>query len=138
VHAAALNEVVISRMSGRCEALGIAGRTITRTCHPQLFAVLYPDGTISFVFSWGKGEMISFKGKAGHSNDLQTTLKVEKITTVRKGGSKGEEADVIGSCVFTRSDPRLDRLDCLVKGASGSYSGSFQTDGSEPTRFISR
>jgi hypothetical protein len=128
----------ISQLTGRCEGLVIAGRPATPSCRPQLFAILYPTGDISFVFSWADGRMISFRGRAALSTNIQTTLKVTQITAVQGLAARPTRTRVTGSCIYTRFARQANRLDCLVAGRTGQYAGAFVTDGAEPARFVSR
>jgi hypothetical protein len=82
--------------------------------------------------------MLSFRGRAALSTDIQTTLRVTQVTAVRSLAAPAVRARVTGSCVYTRFARQANRLDCLVAGRTGRYAGAFVTDGAEPARFVSR
>ncbi|MFC7537344.1 hypothetical protein ACFQPG_08185 [Sphingomonas sp. GCM10030256] len=123
----------ISVIAGECRSLVVANRVLTKACTPNMIGILYPDREISFVFGLADGSLISFKGRPGHAQGQQTTLKVVQVTVSSKNVAR--PAAVLGSCVFTGLGSRRNHLQCDVSGEGLRYSASFVTRGSVPARF---
>ena len=123
---------IVSFIRGECQSLVVANRASTRFCRPELIGIFYPSDDISFVFAMGGGRLVSFKGRPGHAQGSQTTLKVGQVTVV--SGMHARSTAVVGSCVFTGVSTGRNQLQCDVVNQGVRYSAAFMTGADIPAR----
>jgi len=115
--------------AGNCDSLVIAGRRGPKGCRAQLVNMTYRSGVVSFVFADGTGRLVSFRGRVGAQVGSQTTLKVDQVTLVPRGGSQALVSPALGSCVLTPFAADRSRLECSARARGARYSALFRTSG---------
>ncbi|GAA4030439.1 hypothetical protein GCM10022281_07300 [Sphingomonas rosea] len=118
-------------MKGDCDRLALAGRS-RATCKPQLVNLVYASGAVSFVFAGQDGRLLSFRSRVDRSVGFQTSLKVDQVTTVTRGGGGFDTRPARGTCTLTPFAVDRSRVDCAAKTASGSFAGQFRTSDEAP------
>lgn len=116
-------------MEGECDRLTLPG---SRGCRPVLVNLVYASGAVSFVFAGKDGRLLSFRTKVDKKEGDQTSLKVDQVTVVGRGGARVWTEAASGSCLLTPFAADRSRLDCTARAGSTRFAAVFRTSDEAP------
>lgn len=121
-------------LSGKCSKLIAADKDVSKRCNGEVASVTFPDGTVMFIFSFGK-TMVGFSGDSRKTvGDRAKGVATLPVNFAYTGfGKPTPMKATAASCRFgnpTSGKPAA--VICTAKTAKGVFAGSFLSDGKPP------
>jgi hypothetical protein len=121
-------------LTGRCDQLTIRGEDETKNCSGKMLNTTFANGRSEFYFVLSHEIILGFSG-SGQSqiklNEDVVVQPIDQIIIIVDG--KPSETMAVGKCRFENPLKGSVPIVCDAEGKSGSFSGSFVTDGRAPT-----